>query len=316
MVTGIGNPKNPAWYSGGLAGLLPVGCGHVYYCNGGSDGPVNDAFDGLTVATPKRLLQSALALCTTGNDDVVVVLNYGGNARAAEVFPITLTKDRVHIIGVGTISNKWPVVSVLAPAGADANDPAIFVTGQDCEITGLELGGGDTAGCIEVGSTPAGVWGLWVHECWFGVTGAGVGQDGINVPANLDAPYLTVTGCRFGTYITRDGIRVEANGNATRCMIGLDGYPANTFNQVPGIAINMAGSLAFPSICNNRIAISANTAGAGITLSANVLDAWVDGNRANFGDTTMGNVPFSDLAGAGANNWGLNYQGITAAMPT
>ena len=316
MVTGIGNPKAPAWYGGGLAGLLPVGCGHIYYVNGGSDGPIVDTGNGLTPTTPKRFLQSAIDLCTTDNDDVVVVLNYGGNARAAEVFPILLNKNRVHIIGVGTISNKWPVVSVLAPAGADINDPAIFVTGSRCEIMGLELGGGNTAGCIEVGSTPGGVWALWVHDCFFGVTGDGVGQDGINVPGNLDAPYLTVTGCRFGNALTRDGIRVEVDGNATRCMIGMPGYPANVFNQVPGIAINMAGSVVFPSICNNQIAIPANTAGAGITLSANVADAWVAGNFANFGDTDMGNNPFADGAGAGANNWSLNYKGVTAQLPS
>lgn len=312
MVTGIGNPKNPAWYGGGLAGLLPVGCGHIYYVNGGSDGPVVDTGNGLTPTTPKRLLQSAIDLCTTDNDDVVVVLNYGGNARAVEVFPILLNKNRVHIIGVGTISNKWPVVSVLAPGAADTADPAILVTGQRCEIMGIEFGGGNTAGCLHIGSV-AGAWGCWVHDCWFGVTGDGVGQDGIRVVAGDDAPYLTVTGCRFGASVTRDGIRVD--GNATRCMIGQAGQLPNVFYNIAGIAINMVGGVTSPSIHNNVIAVVSDTQGKGISLAAGVLGASVHGNYANFGDADMAANPFADAAAGDANSWILNYKGITAIMP-
>ena len=313
MVTGPGNPKNAAWYSGGLAGLLPVGCGNVFYVNGGSDGPVNDSGNGLTPATPKRLLQSGIDLCTTDNDDVVVVLNYGGNARAVEVFPITLTKSRVHIIGVGTVSNKWPVVSVLTPAAGDIDDPAILITGDRNEIMGIEFGGGNTAGCIEVGSA-GGAWGNWIHDCWFGVTGDGVGQDGINVPAGTDAPYLTVTGCRFGASITRDGVRVD--GNATRCMIGQMGQPPNVFYNIAGIAINMAAGVTSPTIHNNIIAVVSDTGGKGITLDAAVSGASVHGNYANFGDADMVANPFADGAAGDANTWILNYKGITAIMPS
>ena len=241
------------------------------------------------------------------------MLNYGGNARAAEISPITLTKDRVHIIGVGTISNKWPVVSVLAPAGADTADPALSITGQRCEVMGIEFGGGDTAGCIHVGSL-GGTWGCWIHDCWFGVTGDGVGQDGIRIPATFDAPYLTVTGCRFGAYITRDGIRFDAN--ATRCMIGQAGQPPNAFYYVPGIAINVAAAVTSPSIHNNIMALPSDTGGKGITLGAGVANASVFLNHANFGDADMDANPFADGAAGDANTWGLNYKGITAIMPS
>ena len=312
MAGNSGNPKSPAWYGGGLSAVLPVGCGNVYYVNGGSDGPVVDTNDGLTPATPKRLLQSAIDLCASNNNDVVVVLNYGGNARAAEAWPVTVDKDMVHIIGVGTPSNKWPVVSVLAPAAADTANPALLVTGQRVEISGLEIGGGDTAGCVHVGSL-AGVWGCWIHDCFFGVTGDSVGQDGIRVPVTFDAPYLTVTDCEFGASVTRDGIRID--GNATRSSIGKVGYPANVFKNIAGIAIDLAGTVVAPAICNNVMFLPANTAGAGITLSANVSSAYVHENYANYGDTEMANNPFTDGAGAGANSWILNYKGLTAIMP-
>lgn len=331
------NPKTYDWYAGAsadieskldvvdalvdttvqkvreiLAGLMIPGAGSIFYVNGGSDGPANDTGDGLTPLTPKRTLQAAIDLCTANKNDYVVVMNYGGNARAVEAWPVEVNKDLIHIIGVGTAAQKWPVVSVLAPAGADTANPALLVTANRVEIANLELGGGDTAGCVHVGSV-GGVWGVEIHDCFFGVTGDGVGQDGIRVPVTHDAGYLTVWGCRFGAFVTRDGIRVD--GNATRAMLGLPGKPANIFNQVPGIAIDMAGTVVFPSIMNNIISVPANTAGAAITLSANVSDAAVFLNHANYGETDMGNNPYTEGAGAGVNTWGLNYKGVTAQLP-
>lgn len=307
-----GNPKNAGWYTNGLAAVLPVGCGNIYFVNGGSDGPTADTGNGLTPATAKQKLQSGIDLCTSGNNDVVIVLNYGGNARAVETFPINVNKDMVHIIGVSTPASKWPVVSVLAPSGADTAKPALSVTGQRVEITGLELGGGDTAGCVHVGSL-GGVWACWIHDCFFGITGDSVGQDGIRVPATFDAPYLNVEACRFGAYITRDGVRID--NNATRCMIGMPNGRGNLFKALAGIAINLVGGVTAPGIFNNVMALPSNTAGKGITLSATVAGAIVDGNRANYGDTEMANNPYSDGAGAGANTWLLNYKGLTALMP-
>lgn len=307
-----GNPKNPGWYSGGLAVALGPGAGNVFYVNGGSDGPVVDTGSGLTPGDPKQLIQSAIGLCTANNNDYVIVLNYGGNGRAVETWPIVVDKTLCHIIGVGTVGQKWPVVRPNDPAGADTASPAFQVTADRVEIAGLEIGGGDTAGGIHpVGG--GGVWGLTIHDCFFGVTGDSTGQDGIRVPAASAAPYLTVYGCRFGHFLTRDGVRFDAN--ATRCMIGVPGQSFNCFHHLPGIAINVAVGVTEPGIFGNRIAIPANTAGAGITLAAAVLDAWVMDNVANFGDTDMGNNPFADGAAAGANDWANNMQGITLKQP-
>jgi hypothetical protein len=312
MAGASGNPKNPGWYSGGLGGFALPGMGNVYYVNGGSDGPVVDTNDGLTALTPKRLLQSGIDLCTSNNNDYVIVLNYGGNARAVEAWPVEVNKDQCHIIGVGTVGQKWPVVSVLAPGAGDTANPALLVSGHRVEIANLELGGGNTAGCIHM-SGAGGTWGVEIHDCFFGVTGDGVGQDGVRVVAGHPAPYLTLWGNRFGLHLTRDGVRFDAN--ATRCMIGVPGKPFNYFHHLPGIAINLATGVTQPGIHGNRIAIPANTAGAGITLAAATLDAWVFDNVANFGDTDMGNNPWLDSAAAGANDWANNMVGITLTQP-
>ncbi len=308
-----GNPKNPSWYSGGLSNALGVGAGAVFYLNGGSDGPADNAFDGLTPSTPKQTFAAAIALCTNNNNDTVVVLNYGSNGRTAEAaWPIVVDKILMHIVGVGTVGQKWPVVRPADPAGADTAAPAFSVTAGRVEISGLEIGGGDTAGGIHPTGV-GGVWGLTIHDCFFGVTGDATGQDGIRVPAGSAAPYLTVYGCRFGHFVTRDGVRFDANG--TRSMIGVPGRLANYFHHLPGIAINLTTVVTEPGIHDNVIAIPANTAGAGITLAAGVLDGWIFGNVANFGDTDMGNNPFTDGAAGGANDWGNNLQGITLVQP-
>jgi hypothetical protein len=312
MAGASGNPKSPGWYSGGLGSTLEPGAGLVVYVNGGSDGPTDNNYDGLRPDTPKQTITAALALCTSNNNDYVVVLNYGANGRAAETWPIDVNKTLVHIIGVGTAGQKWPVVRVNAPAGADIASPAFSVTADRVEIANLEIGGGDSAGGIHP-TDAGGVWGLTVHDCFFGVTGDSTGQDGIRVPAASAAPYLTVYGCRFGHYITRDGVRFDAN--ATRCMIGIPGEKANYFHNIPGVCINLTVGVTEPGIFNNWMCLAANTAGGAITLAAAAVDAWVMGNVANFGDTDMGNNPFLDSAGAGANTWANNMQGITLAQP-
>lgn len=299
------------WLMHDIAPQLGPGASNIYYVNGGSDGPTDDLGAG-TRDAPKRTLQAGIDLTTAGQNDYVVVLNYGSNARAVEAWPVEVNKDMIHIVGVGTVGQKWPVVSVQAPGGADSANPALLITADRCRVANLELGGGDAAGCVHLG-TGGGTWGTVLHDCFFGVTGDGVGQDGIRILASA-APYTTVYGCRFGLFLTRDGVRFD--GNATRCMIGIPGLPRNYFHHLPGIAINVVAAATQPGIFENRIAIPANTGGAGITLGVGVLDAWVFDNHANFGDTDMGNNPFADGAGAGANDWGGNMQGITLTQPS
>ena len=309
MAGDSGNIKNPNWYTGGLADAMAPGAGQVFYVNGGSDGPVVDTQDGLTPATPKQLLQSAIDLCTNDNNDYIIVLNYGGNARAVEAWPVEVNKSQIHIIGVGGIASKWPLVSVDEIAGANTAVPALLITADRVEIANVNLGGGNTAGAIHVGDG-GGTWGTNVHDCFFGVEGTS--QDGIRVPAAVAAPYLTVSNCRFDTGLIRDGIRLDAN--ATRSRLGLPGR-GNLFTNVPGVAINLNAAVTEPGIFDNVFGLPGDVEGSAITFHADVLDATVDGNSAGNGVDGGANNPYLDQAAGDANNWLVNYKGIAATYP-
>ena len=307
MAGNPGNIKTPSWYTGGLANALGPGVGQVFYVNGGSDGPTDNDYSGLRPDRPKQTLQAGIDLCTPENNDCVVVLNYGGNARAVETFPVTADCTMMSIVGVGTLAQKWPVVSVSDPGGVNTANPAVLVTADRVEISNLIFGGGTAAGAIHVGGGD-GVWGTAIHDCFFGVgDDNAVGQDGIRVITGA-APYLTVYGCRFGHQLTRDGIRFDAN--ATRCMIGVPGQPPNYFHNVPGICINAPGALTEPGVFDNVMALVSDTAGKAITFSATVADGWVHGNSAQFGSfVDMVANPYADAAGADANHWWNNIKG-------
>ncbi len=52
--------------------------------------------------------------------------------------------------------------------------------------------------------------------------------------------------------------------------------------------------------------------GEAITFIAGTAGCTIAGNRAGEGVVAITEVPYRDL---GANNWGLNYYGISAIMP-
>lgn len=274
--------------------------GKIFFVDGGSTGPTHNNNDGLSPYTPKQTLTAALALCTSGADDVVYVVNYGSNGRNAEPsWPVIMSKDFVHLIGLlSTPSSKWPTVK------PDDDNHALEVTGQRVEIANLEVGGGATKAGIHVGSA-GGIWGCYIHSVWFGVTGDTAGQDGVFVETGEDAPFLEIDDCRFGSAVTRYGVYI--NGNATKGRIG---SKYGNFFRSANIAVNVAGPAGLAGIQNNAFALPSDTAGYAITMSATSSGALVDGNRAAFKIAAMTNNPFRDLSNA--NHWLVNYrQGLT-----
>lgn len=294
----LNNKKSPAWYLGGMANDMEPGAGGVFYVNG-IDGTGSNANDGQTPSTPLLTLTYALSLCTANADNYIVILDYW--QPTGETWPIDVNVDKVHVVGVPGAGAQWPT---LTPPGDTA---ALSVSAGYVEIARLTIDGGATHGCVETAATK---WGLWLRDCWLGVTGTG--QDGFRGVAPFDLPYLRITRCRFGQGLTRDGVRLDHN--ATRGSIGRPGE-GNLFDRIPGVAINLVGNCSEVGIYDNIVAVPANTAGGAITFSAGCANCIVDGNRANFGDTAMGNNPYTDGAGAGANNWILNYQAATAVLP-
>ena len=290
------NPKSPAWYGGGLASVLRPGAnqGSVFYVDG--TGP--DTNDGLTPTTPLASFLAALALCTNDRNDTIVVLDYW--AAGTEAWPITVNKSMVSIIGVPLGGGMWPQIN---PTG---DVPGLLITAAGVEVCNLSVNGGVGSGCIEM--SPAPVWGIEVHHCFFGETGTG--QDGVR----MEGPYAKVWACRFGHGLTRDGVRVGSN--ATRGMVGAPGLEPNWFRGVPGVAINVTNEFAQGGIFDNRISIPANTAGDAITLALGAVGIHVDGNSAAFGETAAGhNNPYLDNNAADLNTWGANYWNEALSVP-
>lgn len=284
-----------------------LGVGNIYYVNGGSDGPTNNNLSGEDKDNPKQTITAALALCTSGHNDYIRVLNYGSNGRASETWPIAVTQDMVHIIGDrSTVGSKWATVTATG-----SNKAAFEVTGARVEIANLEIGGtaaGNNAGIL-VGNL-AGVWGCTIHDCWFGVAD-GAGSYGIKVTATYDAPYLTVYDCIFGEALLIDGILIA--GVATRGKIGMPGH-GNLFHNIAGIAINVTGSTVGLNILDNRFQLKADTAGDAITLPAGSSSCYISGNQAGYSKAAVTTKYYVD-AGTG-NDWDNNYVSGSLLFPT
>lgn len=286
---------------GYLKGIDGVpGKGKVYYVNGGSDGPTNNNYDGLSPMTPKQTLTAAIALCTDNYNDSIYVLNYGSNARASETWPIVVDKAQIHIIGIGHKANKWATVTATG-----SNKSAFSIEAHRVEIAGLEIGGTGAGSGAGVVITNA-MWGCYIHDCWFGVAD-GAGTDGVKVASGADAPYLRVEDCEFGSALLGAGILIA--GNATRGTIA-----NNVFIKCPTVAISVTGSAVGLRILNNHIYLASDSAGYGISLPAGSSACFVDGNVvASQKTATTANNNLQDASSS--NAWGLNYSGIVADLP-
>lgn len=262
----------------------------------------NDHNTAWTPDTPVLTMTKAIDLATAWQGDVIYARSIG--TPTGETWPIVCDKDGVMIVGWGEEANRSAIVT---PSG----DTASFsVQAHNLTFICLEIGAGASHGGMEVGA--ASKWSALVKACWFGVQQAP--QDGIKVNSPYDAPYLTVIDCWFGQGITRDGIRIE--GAITRGQLGMAGH-GNRFLDVAGIGINdvSGGGIQGVTILDNRFRLPSDTEGKAITLHAGSAGCFVDGNRANYGKTTMTANPFKDGGAAGANTWGLNHKGGISTMP-
>lgn len=275
--------------------------GNVYYVDGynGKDTYCGD------LKHPVKTIGAAHDLCTADNNDYIVVLKYQSSTTYAleATKPITITKSRVHIIGVHKFRGPFITPSTNT-ACFKFNAGANY-----CELAGFDLRAGAAHGCIEFGTGYT--WGLVVHDCMFGHEGTG--QDGIKIASGCDIAELRVYGCIFGHQLTRDGVRIESGGNATRGWIGVPGYPPNIFRKVAGIGINIAG--AGTDLCgihDNLFAPTADGAATAISINADSNNnCIVNGNICNHDDQADANNGFTD---GGTNPWLLNF-GKTGAAP-
>jgi len=318
LLNGTTNPDVVALYNnlyqnleGAKMGLGKGRKGNVFFVNGGADGVTTglDTNSGKTPALAFLTIAHAIALCTVNDNDDFI---YCFNVYNQDAFPITITGDSIHIIGLAGPDGSWPQMD----ANADAEAVFYLPSGiENCEIAGFSLGAGAAHGCIElaIGNNMT-----WIHNCTFGHEWVGGGQDGVRLVTGTTDNVL-VEDCWFygncapGGKLTRSGV-ISLGTTATRhCTIR-----NNYFVRLPGPAIHILGNTAWEnSIIHNIIGRGADAQGNAITLNANCEGCLVSGNEAAFGPTAEAGLtaPYLDQAGGTANDWCSNQSQEIMKIP-
>lgn len=279
--------------------------GNIYYvdCWNG-----NDAWDGLSPSSPLCTITAALALCDSGHDDYIIVMN----CYQQDTFPIHVTKDCVHILGVANEDGSWQMMD-------PPTDTAIFSLesgAENCEIAYFSLGGAaqGTHGAIEL---QGGNNQTWIHHCTFGHFWTSGGQDGIRFVESTSYDVVMEYNWFYGDL--SEGVLGRLTRYGICTLLGGHGHCTIRHNYFIGLveAVSLLPPAAVDEwvIESNFIACGGNVAGSGIHLGANALGCLVMSNKANYGDTEMAANPFQDDAAAGANHWADNMKGITLIMP-
>lgn len=290
---------------------LGITTGNVFYVDG-RDGYGNDEKSGKNPEEPMLTLTAALARCTNDNNDFIFVKDYW--QPTGETWPISINKNRVHIIG---LANPGPLPY---PAIHPTGDTAAFQltsSGQYCEIAQLTVGGGNSHGGVDAGNEGQ-VDGMWIHDILFGHSWFGTPLCGIYFPTGGSRGGYgnRIERCRFlgdlnvgGGAITGDGIYDE---NAAQTLYDLDILDCTFLGTTIGINLAKASG---GQIMNNVFTISDGADGEAITLQAGCAGGMiVTDNRAGNLATDPTNNPFRDLGGT-KSHWGLNYKGVTATLP-
>lgn len=271
-----------------------AGMGRVFYVQGFTGSDTNEGID---PSAPFATIAYALTQCVADHNDYILVLD-----AWQEDMPIVVNVSRVHIIGISDNPGRQ---FVCLNAAADTAIFQVDAPGDMAEIAGFMLGGGASHGGIEtVGGSP---FGVHIHDNVFGHPDAG------NIPLRA---IWTANG--LNRWMIRNNWIIGDGGNAAGTITGngidLSGGPMQLTqildNIIMGvdICINLS-SFVSGVIARNLLAPNANLAGGGITLAATCLGNLIQGNMCNYGDTAMGNNPYSDGAAAGANHWAGNYGG-------
>ena len=163
---------------------------YVDYANG------SDNYDGTSVDKPFKTLSAAYAVCTTNNDDVIIIR---GGSPVQEDAMITWAKNKIHVIGVGAAgaTDQEPRI-IFSATGITSNSAAVLkVTGNGNSFTNVRINS----------------WGTHAN----------------NVTALWDAGEKTVyTNCQFNKFTDLNVATVsdvEARGDSTtwrNCKFGFD----------------------------------------------------------------------------------------------
>ena len=276
----------------------------VFYVDKDGD----DDNDGLSVNTPLKLIETAIGKCTANKYDAIVVMQESpGTATTGESWPVDIDKQGILLTGLysrGLISD-----SGFGPGASDATD-CIYIAANHCAVENLYLqvsAGGSAKSVITTDA--AAVYGATIRNCWIGLQNTAT--YGFYTGASSDWPYLLIENCTFGAPNASSFTNAIKLFNATFGMIR-----NNVIYGGNGYAIYLLGSCGNVGIFDNKIVCYSDTDGYAIHTAAGSSDNAISGNEAMFGSNDMTNQLYQEASTADYNNWGINYEDITASLPT
>jgi len=285
------------------------GNGDTFYVDGisGSDGAANG---GNLPTSPLLTIDRALELATTEHDDYIFVMDCWSSGE-----PIEVDKSLVHIIALNNPQAPWAALN----AGADT---AIFTAssaGNSSEISGFNIGGGNSHAGIETTNCI----GLWIHHNAFGHPfSSDTPLYGIWNGVAGNPAYCLIEDNRFygdgksDGDITSNGIYIHGslytmvNGiirrNVFLGLVGATNAGAIYLSAVQGAEVS-----------DNIFHFTDAANGDAINLGSTTRHCIIEGNRASHGMLNAGNTynPYRDLATNTLNGWGLNYRNNSVMEP-
>ena len=273
----------------------PSAIGRVFYvhCWDGAD-----TNNGISPNTPFQTIGAALTLVGDKRNDYIICLETWQQEAS---WPIELgaAHDYVHILGYTN-----PASLPVAYMSPDDDNCTFNLSGvTTVEIAGFNLGGGNSHGCIELGSSQR----CWIHHCWFGNADQ-IGDTplhGIFGPTG-NTGYLCVEDCVFLGDNNTVGGGLTANGFH---QIGGGAWMTIRRNRFMGCTIGYYSLNGGISMIYDNLFVCPDVQGAAITLGANALSTgnMVTGNVAMEGaETAMAANPFLDNNVGDINHWANN----------
>jgi len=303
----------------GLAKYFPTmnSQSHVFFVDGNSD-KGNDGVNtlGQVPEEPFLTVTQALSKCTSKANDYIFILNYPSTAPA-ETWPISIGKERVHILGIH--QGIMPHFKVINPQDTD-NPVFVFTTGGAyCELGYMIMGcsNGSAKGTIEMQT--GGLFGNHIHHCGFGLWGKsnsdaafGICTTGGSTPTIGEMLYSVIEHCKFGSLLTTSGIQIPdtfKGPNTVKGTIIRNNHFATGVRSINVLATT--ADFASGGIYNNTFEVPDSADGEAVYF-ANGAQGSV---HKNYAWTVDGAVPAqnpffdADHAGTPTMGWGMNFRG-------
>lgn len=279
----------------GLERSRQLGAGHVFFVHAWLG---NNDNSGISPNEPFETITHALSLCGDDIHDYIIVMSSYAQEPA---WPITVpvTHRAVHFVGLGS----GTIGASLYPGVTD--EPAIYLdTGAiNCEIAGLNMGGGATHGCIEIGSCQK----TWIHHNHFGNQDQLAGNlpaYGVHAPTGA-AGFMVCEDnvfwgdqCNVGQGISINGIEIQSGAWMTIRR-----------NRIMGCTVGIQVRACTGSMITENFIVCPDVLGAAINLvaHANTTGCMITNNVAMEGaETAMAANPFRDNNALDINHWGMN----------